>query len=249
MVCFVTLLAWLLLPYWVWYALFHLPLWFIFTGHWLYCFISCFLRSSIPGMVYIVPPLASLVHHYWAWLEAFHFMLHWFVIVGHNLYYFTLCFTGSSMQSIGGIVSLSTLVLPYWTWLVLFYFILHWFIINGYCCIVSLHASVVDQYRALMELFHSPRCFFLAVHGLHIFISCFSGSSLLVMVCIVSLDDSLVYHCWLMRYWFFLTGYGMYCFTSITGSSLLCMSCILSCHASLVLPYRTLFVLFHIMTH
>jgi hypothetical protein len=64
-------------------------------------------------MVYIVSPLASLVHHYWAWLEAFHFMLHWFVIVGHNLYYFTLCFTGSSMQSIGGIVSLSTLVLPY----------------------------------------------------------------------------------------------------------------------------------------
>jgi hypothetical protein len=151
-------------------------------------------------MVYIVSPLTSLVHHYWAWLEAFHFMLHWFVIVGHNLHYFTLCFTGSSMQSIVGIVSLSTLVLPYWTWLVLFYFILHWFIINGYCCIVSLHASVVDQYRALMELFHSPSCFFLAVHGLHFFISCFSGSSLLVMVCIVSLDDSLVYHCLLMRY-------------------------------------------------
>ena len=64
-------------------------------------------------MVYIVSPLASFAHHYWACLVMFNFMFHWLVIIGHNLHYFTSFFIGSSMQGIGGIVSLSIPVLPY----------------------------------------------------------------------------------------------------------------------------------------
>jgi hypothetical protein len=65
------------------------------------------------------------------------------------------------------------------------------------------------------------------------FTSCFTGSSLLGMICIVSLHVSLVHHRWawfvLFDYalhWFFITGYGLYCSTSHTASSLISMICI-----------------------
>ena len=183
--------------YRVWFILFHLLLhWFIIIGYGLKRFTSCFTGSSLLGIICIISLHASLVEQCRALVELFNFPL-WFFLTGHGLYYFISYFHGSSLMVI----------------VVLFHFMLQW---------------------ALMELFHSPRCFFLAVHGLHFFISCFSGSSMQgiggivslstlflpccswvaffhfmllwflltgnVMVCIVSLDDSLVYHCWSMRY-------------------------------------------------
>jgi len=95
------------------------------------------------------------------------------------------------------------------------------------------------------------------VYGLYCFTSCFTACSLLVIVCIVLLHSSLVYHYWafvvlfhFLFSWFIITGHGLYCFTScFTGSFLLVMISSVSLHASLVYHYWTWFVLFHLMLH
>jgi hypothetical protein len=47
---------------------------------------------------------------------------------------------------------------------------------------------------------------------------------------------------------FFLTGHGLYCFSScFIGSSLLSIICVVSCHPSPVHPYWAWCVLFHCM--
>jgi hypothetical protein len=95
-------------------------------------------------------------------------------------------------------------------------------------CIVSLHASEV---------------LFFSRHDLYCFTSLI-GTSLLGMVCFVSLHASLVHHHWawfvLLDYelhWFFLTWYGLYFFTSkFIDSSLLSMVWVVSRHVSPVHP-------------
>jgi hypothetical protein len=95
-------------------------------------------------------------------------------------------------------------------------------------------------------LFHFmlQRFFFLSRHDLYCFTSLI-GTSLLGMVCFVSLHASLVHHHWawfvlfhFMLHWFIITGHGLYCLTtSFTGSSLLGMVCIFSLQTSLILHY------------
>jgi hypothetical protein len=92
-------------------------------------------------------------------------------------------------------------------------------------------------------LFEAMLYFFMPIgQDLCCFTSFFTGSSLLAMVCIVSLDVSLVRHHWswfvlfhFMLHWFIRTGHcvyfphfphDFYCFTSLTGSSSLGMVCI-----------------------
>ena len=95
---------------------------------------------------------------------------------------------------------------------------------------------------------------------------CFTGSSLLGIICIVSPHDllgmvrivsfhvSLVLHyrVWRVLFHFphfvIITGHSVYCFmSSFIGSSLLGIDHIVSFHDSLVLPYRAWFELFHFM--
>ena len=141
--------------------------------------------------------------------------------------------------------------------------------------IVSLHSSLTHHYWACLVMFHFMLpCFFpdwswivlfllmiqsfgLTGHGLYRFISCFTGSSLLGTVCIISLHASLIphslawvcvvsfsslahhyctwfifFHC--MLHCIVLTGHGLYCFTSFfPGSSSLGIVCIVSFNVSL----------------
>ena len=73
--------------HWAWFALFdYVLLWLILTVHGLYCLTSCFIGSSIEGMVCVVSRHVSLVHHYLAWFVLFNFMLHWLIITGHGFF-------------------------------------------------------------------------------------------------------------------------------------------------------------------
>ena len=194
-------------------AFFHfILLWFIITEHGLYCFTSCFIVFSLLSMVYIFPLQASMVRSYWTLFVLLHFKPHWFIIIGHCLYCFTLCLTCSSLLGMVCVVSRhASLVHHYLAWFVLFHFMLHWFIRTGHCvyfphfphdfycftsltgssslgmvCIVWLRASLVDPYCAWFVLSHFMlHWFFNRGHGLCCFTSCFIGSSLLGMVCIV----------------------------------------------------------------
>jgi hypothetical protein len=106
-------------------------------------------------------------------------------------------------------------------------------------CIVSCNASLVHHFWAWFVLFHFHQWFIIAGHGFYCFTS-ITGSSLLGMVCIVSLHAS----------WFSLTVHGFYYFTScITDSSLLGMVGIASLHYSLVYHCWAWLVLFHLMRY
>ena len=103
-------------------------------------------------------------------------------------------------------------------------------------------------------LFHFMLHWFIITgHDLHGYISFVTGSSLLGMLCIVSLNSSPVHSYWVwlvffhcMLHWFISTGHGLYSFTScLTGISLMCMICIVSLRVSLVHHYWAWFVLFH----
>jgi hypothetical protein len=85
----------MVLPYWIWFALFH----FMLTG------------ASLLGMAYVISP-PSLGHHYWAWFVLFHFMLHLFLLTGHGSYCFISCFTGTSLLGMACIVSFHVLLVP-----------------------------------------------------------------------------------------------------------------------------------------
>ena len=127
---------------------------------------------------------------------------------------------------------------PYRAWFVLFHVMFHWFIItwHGLYCLTSCFTG--SSLLGMVSLFeYTPLWFFLTGHDLYCFTSCFRGSffsrhdlycftsligtSLLGMVCFVSLHASLVHHHWawfvLLDYelhWIFLTWYGLYFFTS-----------------------------------
>jgi hypothetical protein len=61
----------------------------------------------------------------------------------------------------------------------------------------SRHASLVHHYLAWFVLFHFMlHWFFLTGHGLYCFTSCFIGSSLMDMVCVVSRHPSPVHPYW-----------------------------------------------------
>jgi hypothetical protein len=134
--------------YWASFALLHFPHWCIITGHGLYCFTSCFIGSSLLGMVCADSRHASPVHPHWEWFVLLHFP-HWWIITGQGLYCSTsltgssllnmICiyhfklhlgfysfnsrFTGYSLLGMVYIVSLHTLLVPpYWSRFVLFYF-------------------------------------------------------------------------------------------------------------------------------
>jgi hypothetical protein len=86
--------------------------------------------------------------------------------------------------------------------------------------------------------------FIITGHGLHRLTTRFTGSSLLGMVCIVSLHASLVHSYWALfvffhfPHLFIFTGHGLYCLTTrFKGSSLLGMICVVSRHASPFHPY------------
>jgi len=162
--------------------------------------------------------------------------------------------TDSALLSMVGFASFPLLVHHCWACFVLFYFT-HWFIIIGhdlYCssssligscllgivCIV-LHPSLVHHYQAYFALFYFLHWLIIIGNDLYCFISSFTGSSLLCKVVLFhfSLDC------------FFLTGYGTFCFTSLTGLSSLGMAFIVSFHASSVHQYRVWFTLFHLLLH
>jgi hypothetical protein len=94
-----------------------------------------------------------------------------------------------------------------------------------------LRASLVLPYLVWFVFFHSMlNWFFITKHGLGCFKSFFTCSSLMGILCIVSLLASLVHHHWawfilfhLMHHWFILTGHCLYLFASLTGSLLLGM--------------------------
>ena len=261
----------LVLPYWVWLLLFHFllpcffPHWFILFGlgwHWFtscfkcsslhlfyfmlprfiisrhgfYLLTYCLTGSSFLGMVCIASLHASHVHHYWEWFVLDHFMLHWFIITGLGWHWFTSCFTWSSLLGRVCIVSLDALL-----------------VICKLC--IAWLSSLVHHYCAWFAMFHVMLFrFYLTGHGLHYF-SFLTGTSLLGMVCIVSLHASLVLTYWpwlvlfhLMRHWLLLTWHGLYYFTScFTGLSLLSMIVIASFDAWLVLPYWVWLLLFHFL--
>ena len=216
--------------------MFHFLRWFIIIKHDLYLSFQ-----------------ASLVHHHWAWFVLFYYTLHWFFLTGHGLHCFTSCFTDSFLLGIVCIISLPSLVQLYWAWLVLFtsrftgsffywawsilFHLPHWFIINGHD--VYFVTSLTDS--SLLACLCSSN-------------SHLTGSSLLGMVCIVSIHALLVLPYWSMlvlihfSHWFIITGHGLFCSTScFTGSSSLGMVCIAWLRASLVLHYWAWFVLFHFM--
>jgi hypothetical protein len=107
-----------------------------------------------------------------------HHYLAWFVLFNFMLHW--LIITGH-----GFFVWLpASLVIPYWTWLVLFQFILHWFFF----------------FWAWYLLFHFPHWFIITWHDFYCFTSLI-GSSLLGMVCFLSLHVSLVHHHWTWFVW------------------------------------------------
>ena len=243
---------------------------FFLTGHCLYCFTTYLTGSSSMGVICIASLHALPVLPYWTWLVLFHYMLSWVFLTGHGLHCFSSSITGSFLLGIVCIVWHPSLVHHYWAWLVssslsmvcivslhaslvlpcllwlaFFHLMIHWFIIGGWCvidfsllgmaCIVSIH-----------------HWFIIIMHALYSFISCFTSSSLLEMVCIVSLRalPVLPYWAWLVLFhfihpWFVITGHRSYCSTSsLTGWSLLCMVCIVSL-PPLVHHYLVWYVLFH----
>ena len=118
-------------------------------------------------------------------------------------------------------------------------------------------ALLIFPYWVWHVLFHFHHWFIIIVHELYSFMSCFTGSSLPDIVCIVSHHDSLV-----LPYWewfalfhfvlcqFFPTGQVLCCFTSCyASSSLLEVVCIVSFRAIPVLPYWEWFVLFHFVLY
>jgi hypothetical protein len=162
-------------------------------------------------MVYNVSQHASLVH-YWAWLNCFHFMIYCFFINGHGVCCLTSCFIFSSLLSGVCVVSCHFSLVHY---------CLPWFILFHLCFIsLTLQGMVEIASRDPLLVFSNWACFIL-------FQFCFTGSSLLGIVCIVSPHDLLVRPYWvwyvLLHFprWFIITGYGTFCFTSLTGSSLL----------------------------
>ena len=167
----------------------------------------------------------------------FDVMHYLFILTGQGLGCFTSFFTGSSLLAMVCIVSLdASLVHHHWSWFVLFHFMLYWFIPIGHC----------------LYFLHFPHWFINTGHDFYCFTS-LTGSSLLGMVYMVSIHASLVHHhCFASfdyaLHGFFLTGDGLYCFSScFIGSSLLSMVCVVSRHASPVHPYWAWFVLFHCM--
>jgi hypothetical protein len=101
-------------------------------------------------------------------------MLHCFIPTGHCLYFVT-SLTDSSLLGMVYMVSLhASLVDHYWAWFVLFHVMFHWFIItwHGLYCLTSCFT-----FSSLLGMF-----FCLNIR--------LSGSSLLVMACIVSLHAS-----------------------------------------------------------
>jgi hypothetical protein len=149
---------------------------------------------------------------------------------------------------------LDSMVHHYWAWFVLFHFMLQFFFLIGqgeYCFTFLIGSSLLDMVCivSLPSLVHPYwYCFYC-------FTSRFTCSYLLVMVCIDSLDVSMIRPYWTWRvlfhfpHWFILTGHDLHCFTSPTGSSLLGRVCIISLHASLGFPYWPWCVLFHFMLH
>jgi hypothetical protein len=126
----------------------------------------------------------------------------------------------------------ASLVHSYWP-LFVFVRIPHCFIITGhglYCSISFADSSLlsmicIDHFKL--------RWFIITEHGSYCLTTRFIGSSLLGMVCIVSLHASLVPPYWSMfvlihfSHWFIITGHGLFWFTScFTGSSSLGMVCI-----------------------
>jgi hypothetical protein len=168
-------------------------------------------------------------------------MLHWFIITWHGLYCFTSCFTGSSSLGMVYIVSLDASLVHSYCPLFVFVRIPHWFIITGHglnCSISFADSSVLS----MICIYHFKlRWFIIIEHGSYCFTTRFTGSSLLGMVCIVSLHASLVHSYWALFVFFhfphlfictghglyysphaslvlFVTEHGLYCFTSLTGS-------------------------------
>ena len=192
-------------------------------------------------MVCIAWLRASLVLPYLVWFIFFHFMLNWFFITKHGLDCFTSCFTGSSSLGMVYIVSLDASLVHSYCPLFVFVRIPHWFIITGHglnCSISFADSSVLS----MICIYHFKlRWFIIIEHGSYCFTTRFTGSSLLGMVCIVSLHASLVHSYWALFVFFhfphlfictghglyysphaslvlFVTEHGLYCFTSLTGS-------------------------------
>ena len=272
MVCIISLHDSLVLHYWAWFVLFYFMLqWFIINGHGLYCSTSL-TCSSLPGMVCIVSLDASLVHYCWASFELLHFILHWFILTGHSVYCFNSLSGSSSLENVCIVSHHVPLVHHIWARL---YYFTSCFMVHPYCgCFfyISLYASLVRPYSAWLVLFHFIlHCFIIVGRGWYYFIwyvagsslldivlhwltSCFTVSVLLGMACIGSLPTLVHHYCacfvlfHFMFHWFFLTGYGLYCFISLlTVASLLGMLCIVSLHTLLVLSYWAWLVLFHFM--
>jgi hypothetical protein len=134
----------------------------------------------------------------------------------------------------------ASLVNSYWA-LFVFVLIPHSFIITGhglYCSISFADSSLLS----MICIYHFKlRWFIITEHGSYCFTTRFTGSSLLGMVCIVSLHASLIHSYWALfvlfhfPHWFnftghglycsphaslvlFFTEHGLYCFTSLTGS-------------------------------
>jgi hypothetical protein len=128
-------------------------------------------------------------------------MIHCFFINGHGLCCFTSCFTGSFLLAI----------------VCIFITFLTGSSILGMIFTVSL-PSLVHHHRAWLALFdHVLLWLILTVHGLYCLTSCFIGSALEGMVCVVSRHVSLVQHylAWFvlfnfMLHWLIITGHGFF---------------------------------------
>jgi hypothetical protein len=92
------------------------------------------------------------------------------------MFYIVSCNASLVLPRIACIVSPhDAMVLSYWTWFASFHFML-----TG--------ASLLG----MRMLFHLPHWVIITGHGLYCFISCFTGTSLLGMACIVSFHVLLV---------------------------------------------------------
>jgi hypothetical protein len=141
----------------------------------------------------------------------------------------------------------------FWAWYLLFHFP-HWFIITChdlYCFTSLIGTSLLgivsfdSSLLSMICIYHFKlRWFIITEHCSYCVTTRFTGSSLLGMVCIVSLHASLVHSYWALfvfchfPHLFIIPGHGLYCLTTpFMGSSLLGMVSIVSLHASLVLHY------------
>jgi hypothetical protein len=131
------------------------------------------------GILCVVSLLASLVHHHWAWFVLFDYMLQWFFLLG------MVC----------NLPLDASLVHSYWP-LFVFVRIPHWFIITGhglYCSISFADSSLLS----MICIYHFKlRWFIITQHGSYCLTTRYTGSSLLGMVCIVSLHASLFHSYW-----------------------------------------------------